>query len=261
MRKAGILLPITSLPSKYGIGCFSKSAYDFIDWLKDAGQTYWQVLPIGPTSFGDSPYQSPSAFAGNPYFISLEDLIDDGELSGNDCDLADFGDTPDDIDYEKIYNKRYSLLKLAFNKFTPNDEYKSFIEKSHHWLDDYSLFMAIKDHFDGLELQKWHDDIRLKENDAVLKYKLMLDNDIKFWCYIQYKFYSQWSKLKKYANEKGIKIIGDIPIYASMDSADVWSNPTLFLLMPFLQQVSFGEILYITGKITSKADMAGGLRD
>ena len=230
MRKAGILLPITSLPSEYGIGCFSKSAYDFIDWLVEAGQTYWQVLPMGPTSFGDSPYQSPSAFAGNPYFVSLEDLINDGELSRSECDLADFGDTPDDIDYEKMYNARYSLLKTAYDNFTPTDEYNSFIEKSHYWLDDYSLFMAIKDHFNGLEWHKWPEDIRLKESDAVLKYKLMLENEIKFWCYVQYKFYSQWSKLKKYANEKGIKIIGDIPIYASMDSADVWSNPTLFQL-------------------------------
>ena len=230
MRKAGILLPITSLPSEYGIGCFSKSAYDFIDWLVDAGQTYWQVLPMGPTSFGDSPYQSPSAFAGNPYFISLEDLINDGELSKSECESADFGDIPDDIDYEKMYNARYSLLKSAFNNFTPTDEYDTFIEKSHHWLDDYSLFMAIKDYFDGLEWHKWPEDIRLKEADAVLKYKLMLENEIKFWCYAQYKFYSQWEKLKRYANKKGIRIIGDIPIYASMDSADVWSNPTLFQL-------------------------------
>ena len=138
MRKAGILLPITSLPSKYGIGCFSKSAYDFIDWLADAGQTYWQVLPMGPTSFGDSPYQSPSAFAGNPYFISLEDLIKDGELSLDECQVCEFGENPTDIDYEKIYNERFPLLKKAFNNFKPTDEYHSFIEKSHHWLDDYS---------------------------------------------------------------------------------------------------------------------------
>lgn len=232
MRKAGILLPITSLSSDYGIGCFSKSAYDFIDWLADAGQTYWQVLPIGPTSFGDSPYQSPSAFAGNPYFVSLEDLIEEGELSKSECDSADFGNAPDDIDYEKIYKNRFPLLKTAFKNFKDKNstQYQKFLEKSRHWLDEYSLFMAIKEHFDGLEWHKWPEDIRLKESDAVLKYKIMLEDEIEFWCYIQYKFYSQWSKLKKYANDKGIKIIGDIPIYASMDSADVWSNPTLFQL-------------------------------
>ena len=230
MRKAGILLPITSLPSDYGIGCFSKSAYDFIDWLSGAGQTYWQVLPMGPTSFGDSPYQSPSAFAGNPYFVSLEDLIEEGELTKAECDAADFGNICDDIDYEKIYKNRFPLLKKAFNNFNPPKEYQTFIEKSRHWLDDYSLFMAIKDYFNGLEWYKWPADIRLKEPDAVLKYKSMLEEETKFWCYIQYKFHSQWSKLKKYANDKGIKIIGDIPIYASMDSADVWSNPTLFQL-------------------------------
>ncbi len=230
MRKAGILLPITSLPSKYGIGCFSKSAYDFIDWLSEAGQSYWQVLPMGPTSFGDSPYQSPSAFAGNPYFISLEDLIDDGELSLDDCEDCDFGDNPTDINYEKIYNERFPLLKKAFNNFKPTEEYHSFTEKSRHWLDDYSLFMAIKDHFDGLEWYKWPEDIRMKQPESITKYKLMLEDEIRFWCYLQFKFYKQWYKLKKYANEKGIKIIGDIPIYASMDSSDVWSNPELFQL-------------------------------
>ncbi len=232
MRKAGILLPITSLPSSYGIGCFSKSAYDFIDWLKDAGQSYWQVLPMGPTSFGDSPYQSPSAFAGNPYFISLEALIEDGELTKAECDMADFGENPNDIDYEKMYKNRFPLLKIAFANFKGKNspEYQFFLESSRYWLDDYSLFMAIKDYFDGIEWHKWPEDIRMRQPEAVFRYKEMLKKEIEFWCYVQYKFYSQWKKLKTYANEKGIKIIGDIPIYASMDSSDVWSNPTLFQL-------------------------------
>lgn len=232
MRKAGILLPITSLSSDYGIGDFSKSAYDFVDWLADSGQSYWQVLPMGPTSFGDSPYQSPSAFAGNPYFISLESLISDGELSKNDCDLADLGDNPTDIDYEKLYKNRYSLLKIAYKNFNGQNsaEYKSFLEKSQLWLEDYSLFMAIKDHYNGLEWHKWNRDIKMREPDAISNYKLLLEDEINFWCYVQYKFFLQWNKLKKYANEKGIKIIGDIPIYASMDSADVWAEPSLFQL-------------------------------
>lgn len=232
MRRSGILLPITSLPSKYGIGDFSKSAYDFVDWLESAGQSYWQVLPMGPTSFGDSPYQSPSAFAGNPYFISLETLIEDGELLKNECDLTDFGDNPSYIDYEKIYKSRYSLLRVAFKNFKGQNSvfYKSFLEKSSDWLDDYSLFMAIKDHYNGLEWHKWDRDIKMREPDAISKYKFLLKDEIEFWCYVQYKFYTQWENLKNYANKKGIKIIGDIPIYASMDSADVWANPSLFQL-------------------------------
>ena len=232
MKGSGILLPISSLPSGYGIGDFSKVAYDFVDWLKGAGQRYWQVLPMGPTSFGDSPYQSPSAFAGNPYFISLEALIDDGELFKNECDLTDFGDDPTNIDYEKIYNSRYSLLKVAFKNFKGQNSvsYKSFLKESSDWLDDYSLFMAIKNHYNGLEWYKWDNDIKMREPDAISKYKLLLKDEIEFWCYVQYKFHSQWKDLKNYASKKGIEIIGDIPIYASMDSADVWAHPSLFQL-------------------------------
>lgn len=232
MRKAGILLPITSLPSKYGIGTFSKSAYNFIDFLKDTEQSYWQVLPMGPTSFGDSPYQSPSAFAGNPYFISLEDLIKDGELTKEECDRVSFFDNESEVNYEKIYNERFPLFKNAFKNFNGKNspEYQYFIENSRYWLDDYALFMALKEHFGGIEWHKWDEDIRLREPQAIIKYNELLKDEIEFWYYLQFKFYSQWKKLKSYANENGVKIIGDIPIYASMDSSDVWSHPELFQL-------------------------------
>ena len=150
-RGAGILLPITSLPSKYGIGCFSKSAYDFVDWLKEAGQTYWQILPLGPTSYGDSPYQSFSTYAGNPYFISLEALVEEGVLTEEECDQVDFGSEADDIDYEKLYKNRYPLLRKAYERsdISKNADYLHFVDENRWWLSDYALFMAVKERFEG----------------------------------------------------------------------------------------------------------------
>ena len=230
MRKAGILLPITSLESKYGIGCFSKAAYDFVNKLCLAGQSYWQILPIGHTGFGDSPYQSFSSFAGNPYMISLEALIDDGLLTVDECDSVDFGDNETRIDYEKIYKNRYPLLKKAYERYSKDDEYNSFETKNAYWLDDYSLFMALKEYFLQKPFYEWEKSIRLREQNAMKEYKQKLFYEIEFWKFVQYKFYSQYYKLKEYANEKGIKIIGDIPIYTAQDSADVWANPKLFQL-------------------------------
>lgn len=231
-RAAGILLAISSLPSKYGIGCFSKSAYDFVDWLKDAGQTYWQILPLCPTSYGDSPYQSFSTFAGNPYFISLEALIEEGVLTQEECDSADFGDDPTDIDYEKLYNTRYPLLRKAYerSKISENAAYQQFVQENNWWLSDYALFMAIKDRFDGKPWTDWPEDIRLRWGFAMEYYRRELYYDIEFQQYLQFKFFAQWRALKAYANSKGIKIVGDIPIYVAMDSADTWSHPELFQL-------------------------------
>ena len=163
-RAAGILLPITSLPSKYGIGCFSKSAYDFVDWLKQAGQTYWQILPLCPTSYGDSPYQSFSTFAGNPYFISLEALITEGVLTREECESVDFGNTVNDIDYEKIYKNRYRLLRKAYERsnITKNENYLRFVNENSWWLSDYALFMAVKERFGGVEWTLWAEDIIVK---------------------------------------------------------------------------------------------------
>ncbi|EOS42169.1 4-alpha-glucanotransferase [Lachnospiraceae bacterium A2] len=231
-RTAGILLPVTSLPSKYGIGCFSKSAYDFVDWLKAAGQSYWQILPLGPTSYGDSPYQSFSTFAGNPYFISLEALIEEGVLTEKECDGTDFGSRPNDIHYEKLYKNRYPLLRKAYerSKISENPDYLRFIEENNWWLSDYALFMAVKDRFEGVPWNQWAEDIRLRWGNAMDYYREELYFEIEFQQYMQFKFYEQWNALKAYANENGIRLIGDIPIYVAMDSADTWAHPELFQL-------------------------------
>ena len=231
-RAAGILMPITSLPSEYGIGCFSKSAYDFVDWLKEAGQSYWQILPLGPTSYGDSPYQSFSTFAGNPYFISLKALVEEGVLTKEDCDKVSWGRRADSVDYEKIYKGRYKLLRKAYenSNISENPDYQKFVAENSWWLSDYALFMAVKDQFGGVEWTKWAEDIRLRWANAMDYYRRELYFDIEFQQYMQFKFHEQWMKLKAYANENGIKIIGDIPIYVAMDSADTWAHPELFQL-------------------------------
>ncbi len=231
-RAAGILLSVTSLPSKYGIGCFDKAAYRFVDWLKAAGQTYWQILPLGPTSYGDSPYQSFSTFAGNPYFISLEALIEEGVLTKEECESADFGQYSNNIDYEKLYFQRYPLLRKAYERsnISVDGQYQSFLRENQWWLDDYALFMAVKDRFDGKPWTEWAEDIRLRWGFAMDYYRRELYFDIEFQKYLQFKFFQQWHALKSYANRQGIRIIGDIPIYVAMDSADAWANPKLFQL-------------------------------
>ena len=229
-RAGGILLPITSLPSKYGIGAFSKEAYEFVDKLAEAGQSYWQILPLGPTSYGDSPYQSFSTFAGNPYFIDLEGLIEEGVLTKEECDACDFGDDPQSLDYGKIYKERFKLLYKAYerSKIYEVPEFQKFIQENAFWLDDYALFMAVKERFDGAAWNEWAEDIRLRWGFALDYYRENCYFEIEFYKYLQFKFLQQWTKLKEYANNKGIKIIGDIPIYVAFDSADAWANPQLF---------------------------------
>ena len=229
-RAGGILLPITSLPSKYGIGAFSKEAYEFVDKLAEAGQSYWQILPLGPTSYGDSPYQSFSTFAGNPYFIDLEALIEEGVLTQEECDACDFGDDPKNVDYGKIYQERFKLLYKAYerSKIYEVPEFQKFIQENAFWLDDYALFMAVKERFDGAAWNEWAEDIRLRWGFALDYYRENCYFEIEFYKYLQFKFLQQWTKLKEYANNKGIKIIGDIPIYVAFDSADAWANPQLF---------------------------------
>ncbi len=231
-RAAGVLMPISSLPGPYGIGCFSKQAYAFVDWLRDAGQTYWQILPIHPTSYGDSPYQSFSTFAGNPYFIDLEKLIEEGVLTREECDGMDFGDFDDDIDYAVLYQNRYILLTMAYERsdISRNPEYQKFLAENRWWLDDYALFMALKNFFGGLGWNEWPEDIRLRYGFALDYYRRELYFDIEFQMYLQFKFFQQYRALKAYANANGIQIIGDIPIYVSFDSADTWAHPELFQL-------------------------------
>lgn len=229
-RAAGILLPVSSLPSDYGIGTMGKCAYEFIDFLKASGQRYWQVLPVGPTSYGDSPYQSFSAFAGNPYFIDLDILCEEGLLKKSELDARSWGESESCVDYALLYEIRFDILRKAFERSTHTDDpaYTEFCRENEDWLPDYCLFMSIKNSFGGVEWQKWDDDIRMRRPQALKKYRADLAEEIEFWSFIQYKFFCQWRALRDYAHENGILIIGDIPIYISMDSADAWANTDQF---------------------------------
>ena len=234
-RYAGVLLSVTSLPSKYGIGCFDQAAYDFVDWLVKAGQKYWQILPLGATSHGgsdDSPYQAYSAFAGNPYLISLEDLIEEGVLTEEECEAVDFGTDPDKVDYDKLHENRLALLHLAYERsnISRNPDFQAFCQNNHWWLNDYALFMALKAFFKEVPFRAWPEDIRMHWGFALDYYNRELYFDVEFQKYLQFKLDQQWTRLNKYANENHIKIVGDIPIYVSPDGADVWAHPELFQL-------------------------------
>lgn len=230
MRRNGFLLPISSLPSKYGIGSFSKEAYEFVDILEKANQKTWQILPLGPTGYGDSPYQSFSTFAGNPYFIDLDKLIEEKLLTQEECDSYDWGKNDEYIDYEKIYLSRFKILKKAYkrSKIEHNKKFQAYCKYNKWWLDDYALYMAIKDSLGGISWLEWDDKLKLRDKKTLLKYSKKLEEEITFYKYIQYLFSDQWHKLKEYANKKGISIVGDIPIYVALDSADTWANPELF---------------------------------
>ncbi|MCR5147601.1 MAG: 4-alpha-glucanotransferase [Eubacterium sp.] len=238
MRRSGILLPIFSLPGKYGIGSFSENAYKFIDFLKNAGQKYWQILPVGPTGYGDSPYQTFCSFAGNPYFISLEKLIREKLLTEAEVEKGYSGDyTPSDnsVNYEMLYNTRFPLLRKAYQNaekkgLLKKPAYKKFCAENEEWLTDYSLFMAIKDEMGGISFTSWPKALRIRKPEEIEKAKERLADDMGFYSFLQYKFYEQWNAVKKYANDKGIEIIGDLPIYVAPDSADVWAHPELFQL-------------------------------
>ena len=228
MRASGVLMPVFSLPSRYGIGCFSKEAYEFVDRLSWAGQARWQVLPLGPTGYGDSPYQPFSTFAGNPYFIDLEALVEEGLLTSQECDSCQWGEDPRFVDYGKIYESRYPLLRKAFARFEAGDDYREFCRHEAYWMDDYCLFRALKDSQGGKPWMEWDDELRTRDAAAIREAKEELAEEIEFFRFIQYKFQQQWKKLKSYAHKKGIRIIGDLPIYVASDSADAWANPRLF---------------------------------
>lgn len=234
-RYSGVLLSVTSLPSKYGIGCFDQAAYDFVDWLEKAGQKYWQILPLGSTSHGgayDSPYQAYSAFAGNPYFISLDALIKEGVLTEEECEAAEFGSSEEQVDYELLSKYRLPLLHKAYERsdISRNPDFIKFDRENFWWLNDYALFMAVRTYLGGIGWTQWPEDIRMHYGPALDYYREKLYFDIEFQKYLQFKFYEQWSALKKYANDKHIEIVGDIPIYVSPDGSDVWAQPELFQL-------------------------------
>lgn len=228
MRECGVLLPVSALPSKYGIGCFSHEAYRFIDQLKKAGQSCWQILPLGPTGYGDSPYQSFSSFAGNPYFIDLETLIKEGLITKKDCDALDFGQEEERVSYGKLYKSREIILKKAFCNFRPDESYNTFVKENAIWLDGYCLYMAVKMENGGKSWTEWPLEYRNRDADTIKKAKKELSSEISFYQFVQYQFFKQWDALHKYAKDNGIKIIGDIPIYVAMDSSDTWMQPELY---------------------------------
>lgn len=231
-RTSGILMHITSIPSPYGIGTLGREAYDFVDFLDEAGQAYWQVLPLNPTSYGDSPYQSPSAFAGNPNLIDFDLLKKDGLLEESDYADLDFGQAECRVDYGKIFFHKLDVLKLAFKNTEEgfNKQIEQFKKDNEYWLEDYTLYMALK-HDNGLKAwHEWDEDIKLRTPSALDFHKNKLKTEIKFWTFLQFVFYKQWGELRTYANNKNIKIIGDIPIYVAEDSVDVWTKSENFLL-------------------------------
>jgi len=228
-RGAGILLPISSLPSDFGIGTLGKAAWDFIDFLADSHQKYWQMLPVGPTSYGDSPYQSFSAFAGNPYFIDLQLLALDGWLEEEEIRELSFGDHPGKVSYEILYRRRFPILKLAAKRYWKEKPEEDFLpEQFRSQLEEYCLYMAIKEYLGGRAWSTWPEPVRRRDRNTLETYRILLEEEIRFWKFCQIQFFKQWKAMKEYANRRGIRLIGDLPIYVAMDSADVWTDPGAF---------------------------------
>ena len=234
-RESGILLHPTSLPGSHGIGDFGPGAFRFVDWLAEAGQRLWQVMPLGPTGFGDSPYSSPSAFAGNPLLISLDWLRGDGLL--DDSDLAGIPTFPDDrCDFGPVIDVKTALLRRAFDRFDQGDRggsreaFDRFCRDEAYWLDDYALFMAVKEAHSLAGWHSWDDPIRLREQSALDEWSTIQASNIRYHKFVQFQFSTQWSGLRRYANERGIRLVGDIPIFVGDDSSDVWANQALFKL-------------------------------
>ena len=242
MRESGILMPVSSLPGPYGIGCFGAEALKFVDFLAAAGQHIWQLLPLSPTGYGDSPYQSCSAFAGNPYFIDLDALKADGLLTAAQLKAEPWGTDPLSVDYGTLYTSRYKVLRAAYAAWREKyagrfgcahyypDDYYAFTLTNESWLNDYALYMALKTANGMKSWAEWPREYRLRDAGALAEFAAGQEEEIGFWKFLQYEFAVQWKKVKDYANEKGIKILGDIPIYVSADSVDAWVGGELFEL-------------------------------
>ena len=230
MRKSGILMHITSLPNAYGVGSMGKCAYNFVDFLQKAGQSYWQILPLSPTGYGDSPYQAFSTYAGNHYLIDLDQLIREGLLTQEEVAVFNWGNDETRVDYGCLYENRSKVLRMAFARFTADDGYDRFVVQNESWLSDYALFMALKAAFRGKPWQEWSVSLMMRLPGVLDSYREELKGEIEFQYFLQYQFFRQWDALRRYANSKGIRIIGDVPIYVPLDSADVWANPRLFQL-------------------------------
>ena len=235
MRSSGILMHITSLPGPYGIGTLGAQAFAFVDFLADAGQSCWQILPLTPTGYGDSPYQSISAFGGNPYLIDLDLLVEAQLLTEEDLEWTLWCRREDRVDFGLICESRMKVLRLAFDRFRSRmgedgEEYKAFLAENAPWLRDYALFMALKDFHGGKPWYQWADAVKFRRPNLLAKAERELEEDIRFYCFLQYLFFRQWNALHDYARQKGIRIIGDVPIYVPLDSVEVWKDPELFLL-------------------------------
>ena len=242
MRESGILMPVSSLPGPYGIGCFGKAALKFVDFLAEAGQTIWQILPLSPTGYGDSPYQSCSAFAGNPYFIDLDALKAEGLLTAAQLKAEEWGENPLEVDYGTLYTSRYKVLRTAYQAWREQcagqhgcafyypDDYYAFTLANEAWLEDYALYMALKTEHQMKSWTDWPREYRTRDAGALARFRAAHEEEIGFWKFLQYKFGTQWKAVKDYANAKGVKILGDIPIYVSADSVDAWVGGPLFEL-------------------------------
>ena len=230
MRESGILMHISSLPGPCGIGTMGSAAYHFVDFLEQAGQSCWQILPLTPTGYGDSPYQSFCSSAGNPYLIDLDLLVKQGLLKPEELQKIDWGNNPRRVDFGIQFQNRLAVLDLAYSRFVPDEKFQAFISENQEWLEDYALFMALKEEYEGKSWLEWPEPVRLRDPDALAEKRKSLSGQIQQHFFQQYVFSCQWKALRRYANEKGIRIIGDVPIYVPLDSADVWANPTLFQL-------------------------------
>ena len=230
MRESGILMHITSLPGPCGIGTMGKNAFAFVDFLKKAGQSYWQILPLSPTGYGDSPYQSCSAYAGNHYLIDLPLLIEEGLLKEAEVAAIDWCSRSDKVDFGTLYQNRSRILRIAYGRFRAWDALETFCQENEDWLPDFALYMALKAKNQGKAWYQWEDGLKFRHSDALQEAYRTLAEEIRFHCFQQYVFFCQWNALRGYAHKNNIRIIGDVPIYVPYDSADVWKNPEYFQL-------------------------------
>ena len=231
MRASGILMHITSLPSPYGVGTMGKESYYFIDFLKKAGQKYWQILPLTPTGYGDSPYQSYSAYAGNHYLIDLDILVEEGLLTVEEITACNWGDDPGRVDFGALYENRMGLLRKAYARYKDtNESFAKFRARNDSWLPEYAYYMAMKDRYDGKPWYEWPDELKHREINAFNESCRELAREIPFHCFVQFLFDRQWNALREYAHSQGVSIIGDVPIYVPYDSVDVWADPQWFCL-------------------------------